>query len=733
MADTSLTEFVANHRQQLDQLQIPEPLFRGLKDKLKAALHVCGNSVETSYESGSDEPPYSHQSSAANLFLRDKDEATADYGTMLVLPHVVSWNMHRGQGLIESLQALGRVNRKALQEMWGCLQRLEPYTTTSKPLVDEDATPDDDDSLDVSNLVNAIADHPALWSRVILYRSATDNGSVRGAIPAPPYLPQVVLGSEADCTGPFPFVYHHPISKMDIDVSLLYVSPEAVAASLNESSRWPTVDLAPSYQIPDKRMQMIRYAALLHGTSAMPPMAAAAATDIYDTFVRDMHSVHAASSVRRIGANACTVGDGDGSDVDNDESASKVYRVFTDADDPMQLKHPVYGLEANSPHFVVVDSLDDADIVYSFNSVFAPHSPIYAHFQRNKSVMINQFPFEGAFVQKDHLARELLKQHGLPRPSWSLETYDLDVQLGEFVGAVVSETSSESVVAHDGRPDALRGRRSLWIIKPARGTLSKGHVVTRSLAHVVRLLDTGGGRVAQRYIERPICVNGRKVDCRCLVLMVPPPLQTESTEGSSDGLRQPQPLLYTHKTVYFRIAHKVHNVSTAMHLTDHESVLTASHVLDSNNRSSTDELSKLPVASDTIAKLEADYPGSFDWEGDILPKIQTMIRELFNGMTGSFPAMMQSTQSRALYGVDVMFEIDNVAEESIPSTLTTDTASLTTRMVVTPKLTEVTFCPANNAICDAYEQDDAVRRTYNKDIFECLFLGKVSSSIEKLQ
>jgi hypothetical protein len=98
-----------------------------------------------------------------------------------------------------------------------------------------------------------------------------------------------------------------------------------------------------------------------------------------------------------------------------------------------------------------------------------------------------------------------------------------------------------------------------------------------------------------------------------------------------------------------------------------------------------------------------------------------MIRELFNGMTFAYPAMGQSRRSRALYGVDIIFQIEDVESDN------------ETMAVITPKLTEVTFCPANNAVCDAYARKDRLHQNYNKEIFECLFLGKVSENIIRLQ
>jgi hypothetical protein len=172
-----------------------------------------------------------------------------------------------------------------------------------------------------------------------------------------------------------------------------------------------------------------------------------------------------------------------------------------------------------------------------------------------------------------------------------------------------------------------------------------------------------------------------------------------------------KPELFMHKRVYFRIAGKKHSIEKPSDMMNEESVLTAMHLLavdDSN------ELIKLPLDYKTITKLEKTYKqDGFDWQVILLPRIQTMIRELFSGMTQVYPAMGQNQRSRGLYGVDIMFEIEGNNIE--------------------PKLTEVTFCPSNNAICDAYEKDEQLYREYNTDVFNCLFLGQCSDSIIQLQ
>lgn len=238
----------------------------------------------------------------------------------------------------------------------------------------------------------------------------------------------------------------------------------------------------------------------------------------------------------------------------------------------------------------------------------------------------------------------------------------------------------------------------VWIIKPAHGTQSKGHVVTDNLAQVIRLLECGGSRVAQKYIENPVCYEGRKVDCRVYILL---------RDATPDHIE-----LYAHNRCFFRIADKQHNISSSADLFDKKRVLSAMHLFRSESEKC--EASKLPVDHDTISKLESDYGSiGFKWKDDILPKIHVLAKELFGGMTVAYPAMADGEMiSRALYGLDIMFEI--VDDE------------------IFPKLTEVTFCPQNNAICDAYERDEDLYRSFNNDIFKCLFFGETSDDLTRI-
>lgn len=87
--------------------------------------------------------------------------------------------------------------------------------------------------------------------------------------------------------------------------------------------------------------------------------------------------------------------------------------------------------------------------------------------------------------------------------------------------------------------------------------------------------------------------------------------------------------------------------------------------------------------------------------------------------------MAESPNSRAVYGVDCMFAIDS---QEIDDGLTSQSVPK-----IEPTLTEVTFCPANNAVCDAYERDDNLYRAYNTEVFDCLFRNVVSSNFTPLK
>jgi hypothetical protein len=713
----SMEEFVRLHKPQLDALNIPEPLHEGLKRQLEAIFCLNQDEVEGEEQGeDSDDRSANHNRTGRERLLdstlkmleeHDEQHAAKPYGSILVVPHLCSWDMRNHRGM---WQELSKLPDSALRRVRDALERL-----AARPC----PAPDDDDpnsAVQQQELSEGLRKEVmedilrlGAWSTVILYRAKKDGDdpghgdlpTVRAALPVPPYFPHVQFENlhkletkEADLTGPFPLRYHKSSCEV-IETSLVYASP-GVSIS---SPRWlPTVDVAPHHTFPDLLTRCVRYAALLSDSSQVPACVGKRLGDYYQAFLATVDSQH--NLQRSLAGWSPEIPVKPSSDDDCESNSSRVLKVFTDSNDPIGLSHPEAGL--TDPHFELVDSISEADVVFSYQSLFAPAGPLRKALnarqqqrQQSPPPLINQFPYEGAFVQKDHLARELWSQYGVTRrPAWAIESYDLDVQFVPFVarawGAVVEERDG-------GKAPSLA-----WIIKPARGTQSKGHLVTRSLAHVCRLLDADGGttsRVAQRYIENPVCYRRRKVDCRCVVIM------TDASPG--------YPTLYMHNRVFLRIAHKPHEISNPSSLMDPETVLTATHLLHETERSSPDEsLQLLPVDTETIRELEETY--GFSWSTSVLPKIHTMIRELFDGMTLAFPAMSSNPNARAVYGVDVMFELLPNGE-------------------VQPKLTEVTFCPANNATCEAYARDVGLYRSYINDVFNCMFRGVIAESLTKLQ
>jgi hypothetical protein len=658
--------FVALHESQLRALQIPEPLFPGLYRQLQTAYSPQGQLRW-------------HKDAVDGLVHLTPDLVT-DYGAILVIPHVcAAWDIQQepSRGLLDALAGVATEELRILAR--GLAQAAPPDTAEDATTTTPSTTAAVDLSPDREALLNAICG-PHTWRYVTLSRRP-DGGS-QAALLAPPYFPPVALRDEtddreADLAGPFPFVYQTPGGGPRIDLSLAYLSPGVDI----RAGRLPTMDYVPAYSCPNPWTRAVRLCALLGAQAPLPCQ-----RRIKEVYAQSVKQLHLARQAKLESRAAHGIEETSEAPVVEADAAGKVWKVFTDSNDPLELHHPEAGLSKDA--YALVESVEEADIVFSYHSLYAPGGLRDKLQSMEHKPLVNQFPYEGAFVQKDHLARELRQQHGLPSPPWVLTAFDLDVQLAEFVGS------------HGSLKEQGNGEDPLWIVKPANLTQSRGHVVSRSLAQMLKLIDGGGvSRVAQRYIMEPICYDGRKVDCRCIVLL------TDATPG--------HPTLYIHKRVYFRIANKRHSVETPADQMDNESFLTATHLLSPESRSTADELVTLPVDYKAIAKLEQDYD-DFNWTQSVEPKIKALVKELFAGMTQAYPAMAEASNARAMYGIDVMFERDESTGE------------------IEPRLTEVTFCPSSNAICDAYERDDDLFNNYNTDVFDCLFRGIVSENLTRL-
>ena len=146
--------------------------------------------------------------------------------------------------------------------------------------------------------------------------------------------------------------------------------------------------------------------------------------------------------------------------------------------------------------FQFVKKLEEADIVFLNANV----KDNFWEISKNKYV--NQFPYEGCIVMKNHLAKTVVESLGYV--DWLQHTYDLAINLHEFIGEY--QTNINLL------------RNNLWIIKPPNMARSMDMVVTDNLDVILRLLETGP-KLAQKYIHRPVTLRGKKIDLRFIVLL----------------------------------------------------------------------------------------------------------------------------------------------------------------------------------------------------------------------
>ena len=706
-----MEQFRRDHDAQLQALHIPPMLYPGLWEQLEATYPTSNNTDNEQNASPSPQLPLTWTPA----------------GTLMVIPPVCRWNIveQAQNGLWQALttQVSVATLRRVYQGLVEAQERQAFYpdhTTTTKLdtvalLTNSDNNEDDDDSIRW-RLQNAICSHVQTWPRIVLYQQQRESGGgvvVRAALPPPPYAPVSNLkttGEEADLTGPFPFFYTQRVPSNNNTDTTVRIIPTLLAHSAQEpkDDSLSTVDLVQT--CPTPVVQALRNVAFF-GASAASLEHVTVLQQVQSQFLHSLHTVRQAKLERQQEQPKQKEPDRDGNPNSSPYSGPRKLKVYTDhVNDPMGLAHAESGLDT-SIYELVQDPLQ-ADIFFVFQSLFRPNCPIYNHTQNlsrptnlvskedekeqepndgERQVLINQFPYEGAWVQKDHLARGILEQHGWPLRDWALPSFDLDVHLAHFVALASSQSLSSSSTSTTNP--------SLWIVKPAHGTQSRGHVITSSVAQIVQLCQAGArSRVAQRYLDHALTDQaGRKIDCRCLVVV-------------QGGIGGTIPQLYLHKRVYFRIAHLRHSVQEPQDWINPHIVFTASHLVadqamaqqqqhleeekssSGDNKDTTNDIETLPVDYKTIAHLEAIYPGEFDWQMVQWPKIQQLVRELFEGMWHAHADKLDSSKTsccRAVYGIDVMFE-------RIPQHDNNDQAGDNASFLIEPKLTEVTFCPSNN-------------------------------------
>jgi tubulin--tyrosine ligase-like protein 12 len=386
--------------------------------------------------------------------------------------------------------------------------------------------------------------------------------------------------------------------------------------------------------------------------------------------------------------------------------------VWTSPDDPLRLRHPSGGLSHPAFDLLPTDAdPDSADIVWSSEPIKGmpvawaePLDDGSATEAADEPLrMVNQFPYEGAFHTKSHLAREVARCLG--QPAWWNPSFDLDTHLPVFVGEFLRRKREQAVSGADGEVG------NVWIVKPSLGTRSMGHVVSDSLVRIIRLMEVdaaselgGGGcqRVAQLYVDRPLLWHGgRKFDMRFMVAV--------------RAFSAPATELYVHDAFWSRISNKPHDQSAAAAgggkvWEDREAAMTAMWVLDGV----TQQGGLIPDCADIIVGIEEMYP-AVRWAA-VAKDIHSMLRQLFKGVSAGQPNGMACKRARALYGVDVILDVTRVSQAG-------DVQE------VQPKVMEVTFMPSNAGVNPLFSKQYP---SFANDIFGCLFLGESNNMMRLL-
>lgn len=330
----------------------------------------------------------------------------------------------------------------------------------------------------------------------------------------------------------------------------------------------------------------------------------------------------------------------------------------------------------NDPSFVIVDSEEEADILW-----LTTHFKNYNEFSlNNPQKFINQFPFENVLTIKDLLSiicrrteskrqctdnndETLLKTF----PNWLPTTYNLKTELLEFV-SYYQHRKQANIDNH-------------WIIKPWNLARGLDMHITNSIEEIMRLQPTGP-KIAQKYIENPVLfyrsdINGKvKFDVRYVIL-----------------LKSVDPLdVYIYTNFFLRFANKPFQLDTFDDYQKHFTVM---------NYANDFNLRHIPCAEFLSQWSEQS---EHSWK-DIELNIKKMLKEVFIGATAKEPpcGIGKSPQSRALYAVDLMLAWDDDDK-------------------IQPKILEINWTPDCQRACEYYPD-------FYNDIFRLLFLNEMNDNV----
>ncbi|XP_055585705.1 tubulin--tyrosine ligase-like protein 12 [Uranotaenia lowii] len=319
------------------------------------------------------------------------------------------------------------------------------------------------------------------------------------------------------------------------------------------------------------------------------------------------------------------------------------------------------------PGFEIVDNPDDADILW-----MTSHFKQYKEFSESTpNKYINQFPFENVITIKDLLSvvcRRMAKKGGSqdrlgPNPRWLPVTYNLKTELVEFVSYFQNR--------------AAKGLDNHYIIKPWNLARGLDMYITKNLSQIMRLQQTGP-KIVQKYIENPVLferpeVEGKvKFDVRYVVLL-----------KSVDD-----PAAYIYTNFFLRFANKSFDLTDFDDYEKHFTVMNYSQF----------QLRHMKC-EEFLDQWAVQYP-KHPWQ-TIEDDISSMLKEVVLGATQRKPpcGIGASSQSRALYAVDLMLEWTNEGTR------------------VQPKILEINFTPDCERACKYYPE-------FYNDVFNLLFLDQ---------
>lgn len=289
-------------------------------------------------------------------------------------------------------------------------------------------------------------------------------------------------------------------------------------------------------------------------------------------------------------------------------------------------------------------------------------------------LFVNQFPFEGCLVRKDLLPQTCRAAAGGGWPAWFPESYDVATEAAQFLAA-------HAASGGDGA--------ATWVLKRAGGTHSADACVTRLAScvarHVIARQLPGGDRVAQRHVDAPALLQGRKFDVRVYV-----------------AVRSFAPLLEARidARYYGRVARAAWR-DDATSLDDYATHFTVSWY--NNGEECVPDASSLPPLLGRAALEAAAAAEGWDW-GAADAALRSALRELFTAASavGPFPA------GRALYGCDVIFAAPEAGQTGLQ-----------------PRLLEVNFC---GDLATLLQRVPGGAPGFVRDVFTYLFAGQADDA-----